>query len=413
MDFRKEPEMHESQGSRNAVLFGLAYLLSAFGYEFMLFVMTVHIYDLTGSAMNVGLFTALTFLPRLLSPYYGSISDRYPRARVFSIASLGIAFGVFLVAGTRGIAWTYTIWFIVSILLMTIMNVRPAIMTEILPKDNYLHGNSIMLISLNASRLAAPMIGGLVALKWNITLFLHLTAVMYVAAALLGLATRLAPPTRGDSRSVVTVFSHMREGARFVLANPDLRYLGTVAFLWRLFLGCQLPLFVVYVKQYLGRGSDGYGIFMTMAGVGSILGSVLGPRLAATFDRRKLILWGLAAHYVTFACLGITQSFPASLALVTISFTFFYTTIVSTHSLRDQATPIEYRGRVYGFITGILTPAALVSFLVGSYLAGVVGVEKVLIGAGGLAMVSFTVLRRIQARSPGSTASVKCGADSA
>ncbi len=95
--------MQGKQGSRNAVLFGLAYLLSAFGYEFMVFVMTVHIYDLTGSAMNVGLFTALTFLPRLFSPYYGSLSDRYPRGRIFSVASIGIALGVFLVAGIVGV----------------------------------------------------------------------------------------------------------------------------------------------------------------------------------------------------------------------------------------------------------------------------------------------------------------------
>jgi len=388
--------MQGKQGSRNVVIFCLAYLLSAFGYEFMVFVMTVHIYDLTGSAMNVGLFTALTFFPRLFSPYYGSISDRYPRGRIFAVAAIGIALGVFLVAGSRGIAWTYTVWFFISILLMTIMNVRPAIMTEILPKDNYLHGNAIMLVSLNAARLAAPLIGGVVALKWNITLLLHLTAVVYVAAALLGLATRLAPPAQRSSRSVDAVFAHMREGARYIMANPDLRYLGAVAFLWRLFLGCQLPLFVVYVKQFLGRGSDGYGIFMTMAGVGSVLGSVLGPRLAAKFDRRKLILWGLAAHYVTFASLGVTRSFDATLVLVTISFAFFYMTIVSTHSLRDQATPIEYRGRVYGSITGILTPAALVSFLAGSYLAGVVGVEKVLIGAGGLALASLAVLQMKQ-----------------
>ncbi len=385
--------MQGKQESRNAVIFGLAFLLSAFGYEFMVFVMTVHIYDLTGSALNVGLFTALTFLPRLLSPYYGSLSDRYPRGRVFSVASMGIALGVFLVAGISGIAWTYTIWFFISILLMTIMNVRPAIMTEILPKDNYLHGNAIMLVSLNAARLAAPLIGGLVALKWNVALLLHLTAVAYVAAAVLGLAVRLAPVHQSASRSAGAVFAHMREGARYVLANRELRYLGTVAFLWRLFLGCQLPLFVVYVKQFLGRGSDGYGIFMTMAGAGSILGSVLGPRLAATFDRRRLILWGLAAHYVSFGCLGISRSFPVSLALVAISFACFYTTIVSTHSLRDQATPIEYRGRVYGSITGILTPAALVSFLAGSFLAGVVGVEKVLIGAGGLALVSLVALQ--------------------
>lgn len=388
--------MNIHQGKRNAVIFGLAFLLSAFGYEFMVFVMTVHIYDLTGSAMNVGLFTALTFLPRLFSPYYGSIADRYPRGRIFSVASMGIALGVFLVAGSKGIAWTYTIWFFVSVLLMTVMNVRPAIMTEILPKDNYLYGNAIMLVSLNAARLAAPLIGGVVALKWDIALLLYLTAAVYVVAALLGLATRLDPMPQSASRSTDTVFAHMREGARYLLADRDLRYLGTVAFLWRLCLSCQLPLFVVYVKQFLGKGSDGYGIFMAMAGVGSVLGSVLGPRLAGKFERRRLILWGLTAHYVTFASLGISRSFPVSLALVTISFAFFYATIVSTHSLRDHGTPVEYRGRVYGFIVAILTPAALVSFLAGSYLAGIVGVERVLIGAGGLALLSLVALQMKQ-----------------
>jgi DHA3 family macrolide efflux protein-like MFS transporter len=390
--------MQGKKESRNVVIFGLAFLLSAFGYEFMVFVMTVHIYDLTGSAMKVGLFTALTFLPRLFSPYYGSLADRYPRGRIFSAAAMGIALGIFFVAGSSGIAWTYTIWFFISVLLMTIVNVRPAIMAEILPKDNYLHGNAVMLVSLNAARLAAPLIGGVVAMKWNVSLVLHLTAVVYVAAALLGLVTRLAPPAPGASRATGAVFAHMREGARYVLADRELRYLGTVAFLWRLCLSCQLPLFVVYVKQFLGKGSDGYGIFMTMAGVGSVLGSVLGPRIAGKFDRRRLILWGLAAHYVTFASLGISRSFPVSLALVTISFAFFYATIVSTHSLRDQGTPIEYRGRVYGFIVAILTPAALVSFLAGSYLAGVVGVEKVLIGAGGLALVTLVALQLKQGR---------------
>jgi Na+/melibiose symporter-like transporter len=228
--------MQGKQERRNVVLFGLAFLLSAFGYEFMVFVMTV-------------------------------------------------------------------------------MNVRPAIMTEILPKDNYLHGNAIMLVSLNAARLAAPLIGGVVALKWNIALLLHLTAVVYVAAALLGLATRLAPMPQRASRSTDTVFAHMREGALYLLANRDLRYLGTVAFLWRLCLSCQLPLFVVYVKQFLGKGSDGYGIFMTMAGVGSVLGSVLGPRLAGKFDRKKLILWGLAL--VSLAVLQVKHASPVPARSVT------------------------------------------------------------------------------------------------
>ena len=65
---------------KNQLLFFSAFLLSAFGYEFIYFVMTVHIYDLTRSALNVGIFTALTFIPKLFSSVMGGIVDVYPQA---------------------------------------------------------------------------------------------------------------------------------------------------------------------------------------------------------------------------------------------------------------------------------------------------------------------------------------------
>jgi len=369
-----------------AAKFSLAYVLSAFGYEFMVFVMTVYVYDLTGSALNVGAFTAMTFLPRILSPYYGSLADRYPRERVFFVAAMGVAACIVLIGAARTIAWTYAVWLVVSLLAMIIMNVRTAIMTELLPKNDYLHGNSIMLVSLNVAKLVAPMVGGVVAARGNVMRVLQFTCAVYVVAACLGLATRLAPVAPGTARSAGAVFAHLREGARYLLSNRDLRYLGAVAFLWRLCLSMQAALFIVYVKGFLGQGSAGYGIFMTVVGVGSLLGSALGPRLALRFHRRKLIFWGLVGHYTSFAFLGATRDFTAVLLLAAVSFTLFYATVVSIHSVRDLATPLEYRGRVYGCITAILTPAAISSILVGSYLASVVGVEKVMIGGGMLAV---------------------------
>ncbi len=100
---------------------------------------------------------------------------------------------------------------------------------------------------------------------------------------------------------------------------------------------------------------------------------------------------GLMAHYASFAVLGLTRDFQVATATATLSFLLFYATTVSTHSVRDGVTPVEYRGRVYGCIVAILTPAALISTLAGSYLAGVFGVEKVLLGAGLLALTTLLV----------------------
>ncbi|HWR31111.1 MAG TPA: hypothetical protein VN631_14890 [Negativicutes bacterium] len=65
---------------------------------------------------------------------------------------------------------------------------------------------------------------------------------------------------------------------------------------------------------------------------------------------------------------------------------------VGLHSLRDKATQADMRGRVYGSVSAILTPPAIVSMLAGGYLANVFGVENVFVGAGTLALTSFYLL---------------------
>lgn len=377
----------------------LAYLLSAFGFEFLLFVLTVHVYELTGSAWNVGVFTALTFVPKLLSPYYGSIVDRYPRGRLFFGAALATALGAQLMAAAQDIAVTYLAWFVLSVLAMVITNVRTAIMTEVFPEQDYVRGNSIMLISLNAAKLLAPLLGGVITLRWSAARAMHVTSAIYVAAAFLGVGANLAPVSARASRSAAEVLIHLRQGARYLLSNRDLRYLGTVALLWRLSLALQAPLFVVYVKESLGRGNAEYGMFMTTIGIGSLVGSALGPRLAGSGDPRRIVFGGLVAHYLSFALLGLTRSFAASLAIAATSYLIFYATVVSIHALRDRATPVAYRGRVYGCITGVLTPAALASILAGSSLASVVGVQAVLTGSGLLAVATLVAARLRPARS--------------
>ncbi len=261
-----------------AVSFSLAYVLSAFGYEFMTFVMTVYVYDLTGSARKVGLFIACALVARLFSPYYGSLIDRYRRAVVFFAAAIATAAGVCLMAVNHEIVWTYSIWLLVSIAAMVIMNVRTAMMNDVMPKGNYLRGNSVMLIALNVAKLLAPLAGGVIASRWSVSSLLYFTAVVYVVAAVLGLATKLPPVGEGGRRSAANVLTHMREGAAYLLSNRDLKYLGTLGFLWRLCVGLQVSLFVVYVKEFHGRGSAGYGVFMTLIGAGSILGVAALPR---------------------------------------------------------------------------------------------------------------------------------------
>jgi predicted MFS family arabinose efflux permease len=382
----------------NALRFYLVFVLSAFGYEFIFFVMTVWIYVLTGSPLNLGVFSALTFAPRFFSQYYGSIIDRYPRNTVFAIAAVIVAILILPLGYTRSMPVIYVVWFTLVIFFVVIQASRTTILTEVVKSGVYVRANSIILISLNAAKLLAPLIGGLIVSRWDIRPVLYFSSAIYLFAAVLARFIIVAAPQRTGARATMTVTRHILEGVRYLGRSPHLRYLTYLVGSWRLFLGLQTSLFVVYVVSYLGQRMEQYGYFMACAGVGSIAGSLLGGLIARRADKTRLTRLGLSFHYAIFAVLGFVPNFELALGAVFLSFLFFYLAVVAIHSIRDEATSAEMRGRVMGSVIAVIAPSSILSFLIGGYFAEIYGVERVFTTAGILALVSANIILSIYSR---------------
>jgi MFS family permease len=375
---------------RNAVNFFIAYILSAFGYEFIFFVMTIYVYEVSQSAFKVGVFAALTYLPRLFASFYGLIADQYSRTKVFSGVAVITGCLIILMTLNANITWIYLVWLLISVFLILIANVRTALMTEIMMQDNYVRGNSLVLILLNVAKVCAPLLAGVASAALGITTLFYLTGIVYFLAALF--CTNIHLPDLTTINSERTIMNNLKEGLQYMKGNLDVKFLISVGVLWRLFIGLQVSLFVVYITTYLSGSVTDYGMFMTTIGVGSILGSMLGPWLVKRMPYSSVVFWGLSIHYASFIILGLLHDFYAALIIVFLSYVVFYATLVGLHSLRDKATRVDMRGRIYGSVTAILAPPAIVSMLAGGYLANLFGVEKILIAAGVLAIVSFYLL---------------------
>lgn len=377
--------MFSTAQSRNIVNFCSAYIFSAFGYEFLLFVMTLYVYKITGKPLSVGIFTAVSLVPRLASPYYGSITDRYLKNRVLRNCAGITGLLIILISFFHHMLYIYAIWFFIAIMFMVIMNVRTALMTEVMPKDDYLRGNATVMMSLNLARILAPLIGGLIIGFCSERILLLLGSVFYFLVAVFSAMVRLEKSKTAEKFTLRKVTDHIREGMRYIFTNPDLRYLLSIIIGWRFLLGFQVSLFVVYVKTYLAKGDMEFGLFMAMLGGGSILGSLCGPAIIKRVDSYRMIHWCLSCHYLSFALLGFIHNYTLAIITVFISYFLFFATVVNNHSLRDRLTRPELRGRVYGSIAAMTTPFGITSMLLGSYCAGVFGVEKVFIGGGVLA----------------------------
>jgi predicted MFS family arabinose efflux permease len=375
---------------RNVIYFLVAYLLSAFGFEFIFFGMTIYVYEVTQSAFKVGIFAALTFLPRLFASFYGIVADQYSRKKVFTGVTAITGSLVILMVLNSSIIWIYLVWLFISVLLTFIFNVRTALMTEIMAQDNYLRGNSLVLILLNSAKICSPVLAGAASAAFGITSLFYCTGIIYFLSAIF--CTRIRSAAITTIKKEQKIINNLKEALQYMRQNPDVKFLLSIGVLWRLFIGLQVSLFVIYIKSYLSGSDTDYGMFMTVIGIGSILGSLIGPSLVKRMPYSSVIFWGISVHYASFILLGLLHDFYAALIIVFLGFIAFYIALVGLHSLRDKATQIDMRGRVYGSVTAIMTPPAIVSMLAGGYLTTQFGVEKVLIGAGILALMSFYLL---------------------
>lgn len=374
---------------QNTVAFYVAHLLSSLGFEFAFFVMTLHVYGKRGQASDVAIFSTLTFLPRLFAPLLGTLVDRFPQEKLFA-ATLGLGAGLTaLIPFTR---WELVPWTCIAILSVLFGLVRTTLLTQVAAGRGYLRGNSAMLLSLNTARLGAPLAGAAAAACLPFRASLLWAGTTFFVAALFAGSLKIPRSVKGLEGEREGFVPAFLKGFSELWRIEHLRFLFLLSLVWRLFLGLQISLFIVYIKRNLGGSDADYGVFMTYIGLGSVIGSLAGPWIARRMPAFLLVKAGMALHFTMFVALSRTTSLAAAILVATAGFSVLYASVVGAHALRDRTTAEALRGRVFGANTAVLSVAGMVSMLAGGRLADIYGVDTVFLAAGTLALLSLYAL---------------------
>lgn len=372
---------------KNTAAFFASYLLSAFGYEFVFFVSILQIFKASGNPVLAGLLTGFTTIPKCFSPFYGVITDRFRKETVFRSTAVVVGLLIVLMGLAPSLPARFAFWFLISFGLAMIANARTVLMAEILPARGYVNGNVGILVSLNVAKLLAPLLGGIMMSQLPARTLYFLAASCYLLAV--GASSFLDLPERVTPQGGIDFVRQVRSALRYVAGNPNLMALRWLLWTKGLFLGSQLSLYVVYVKSYLGESDFHYGLFMTTISVGSITGAIIASFLGVRLRRLWVIVAGIAFQYAALIGLGFIRSYPAALVLMFLGALFFYIAAIAVHSVRDTSTEHAIRGTVYGTVSAIGAPLNVGSMLVGTWLAGRYGVEKVYAVGGTLALLSM------------------------
>ena len=329
------------------LLFVLSRSFSRFSGQIAAVAVGWQIYDLTGSAFDLGMVGLVQFLPTALLVFVaGHAVDRYERRRVVQICLTVEAVTALLLAwGAYAGSLTVLEIFVAMAVLGTAgafeSPATAALLPLVAPPGSLQRATAISSGVGQLATITGPALGGLAyavspALPYGLMVAFCLSGVI-----LMGAIRLTQPAAVRDAATPADLFA----GVRFVRDNPAI--LGTISLdLFAVLLGGATALLPIYARDILLAGPLGLGILRAAPAVGALLMTMVLARHA--IHRRvgmrmfqAVIVFGVAT--VVFA---VSQWMWLSVLALAIMGAADTVSVVIRFSLVQLATPDEMRGRV-------------------------------------------------------------------
>jgi MFS family permease len=301
----------------------------------------------------LGITTGLQFLPiLLLSPYAGSIADRFPKRRLLQLAQVMMATPA-LVLGLLAVTGVVQQWHVYVIALVFGVStafeapVRQAFVSELVPPEDLQNAVSLNSASFNAGRIVGPALAGLLIAAFGSGVQATGAVILLNAASYGAVFLALQRMSGGELRGAPAGVDRkhaVRDGLRYLRSRPDLVLVLSVMFFVGTFgLNFQLTSALMATEVY-GKGAGEYGILGSVLALGSITGALLAARRAA--PRLRLVLVAAVVFSLMIVGLGLMPTYLSFVLVSPLIGLASMTTITSANTFVQLSVPTAFRGRV-------------------------------------------------------------------
>ncbi|HSW18259.1 MAG TPA: MFS transporter [Ramlibacter sp.] len=387
---------------RAFVRFWVARVAGTAAAQMLMLAIGWQMYQLTGSAWDLGLVGLAQFAPSaLVSLVAGHAADRFHRARLVlaCYAIQGVVAALLLLA-TEGAWATRAVLLGLSLVLGALrpfqMASQQALLPALVPPDLLARAMALGAAGIQVAVIGGPAIAGLL-FSGGLGLVYASCLGLFVAGSLVLLGVRYdhAPPPR-EPVSMATLLA----GVRFIGANRVL--LGAISLdLFAVLLGGATALLPIFAAEILKVGATGLGVLRSAPAVGALLTASALARWPLTRRVGRKLFVAVLIFGVCMIVFGLSRSFALSLVALAVSGAADMVSVIVRQTLVQLETPDAMRGRVAAVNTlfigasnqlGEFESGATAALMgpVGSVVAG--GVGTVLVAA--LWMRWFAALAR-------------------
>lgn len=377
-----------------------ARVISTAAQQMLMVAVGWQMYELTGSAWDLGLVGLYQFLPALLLTLVaGHAADRLHRGRIVALCLLGQGVAALsLVAGTEG--WSATEAWVSRELLLGLslllglarafqMPAQQALAPLLVPAALLPRALAFNSAGAQAAIIIGPALGGLIFVAGATAVYTTCLALFLVATVLMALVRYEHRPPPNEPVTLESVFA----GVSFVWRSKLL--LGaTTLDLFAVLLGGATALLPMFAKDILHTGPWGLGLLRSAPAVGALLMSAALTRWPVERQVGRKLLLAVGTYGLCMLVFGLSTSLLLSMLALVISGAADMVSVVIRSTLVQLETPDAMRGRVSA-VNSIFIGASnqLGEFESGVTAAWLGPVGSVLLGGAGTVLVAVAWLR--------------------
>jgi MFS family permease len=363
------------EGMQGFIILWIGQFVSIFATRMTNFAITLWAWDLTGTATGLILVGVIGFLPSvLIGPFAGTLVDRWNRKLMLALSDAGAALStaILLVLFFTGKA---EIWhlYLTSALAGAFGAFQypaySAVVTTMVPKEQFARANSMASVVRSASGIAAPLLAGALLVVFDIYQILLLDLITFGLAVLGLVVIHIPQPVRSNIREEGkgAIWKETRQGIKYILDRPSLTAIFLLFTASNIHTGFGFPLMTPMILAKTGDNSLILGMIRSAGSVGFLVGGLImstwgGPQKRIHAVNLSFVLWGLIGAFV----FGPSWILPLWLiGAFTMAMFIPITNSAYIAILQEKVAP-DIQGRIFGLEGAIST----VTFPIGQLIAG-------------------------------------------
>lgn len=332
---------------RPFVLFWLARILYGGGSQIKDVAVGWQVYQLTSSALDLGLVGLIQFLPRiLLTAIAGDLADRHDRRWLTIAAQLvqTVGLAVLAVASAAGFVSRELIFGVVLVLGAAQTFQMPAsasLLPSLVPAVALPRALALSASAMQAATIVAPALGGFLYL-FGAPLVYGLTALLLALSSLF--LSRL-PDVHVERVLTGSAWQRFVAGIRFIRGQGIV--FGAMSLdLFAVLFGGATALLPIIAHEVLHTGSWGLGLLRSGPAIGALAMALWLARNPLRHSVGRILYAAVAAYGLSIIAFGLSSNLWLSVFFLAIGGATDMVSMVIRQSLVQLQTPDDMRGRV-------------------------------------------------------------------